>query len=71
MKVALELVGGYGGPVRAPLLPAPERAGAGIAAAIEAVGDPASIFEELRTLPRARRWPERSLQPGSRIFAHI
>ena len=37
LKVALEIVGYYGGPVRAPLLPAPPRARQEIEAAIEAV----------------------------------
>ena len=37
LKVALEIVGYYGGPVRAPLMPAPARARQDIESAIEAV----------------------------------
>jgi 4-hydroxy-2-oxoglutarate aldolase len=41
LKIALELVGRYGGPVRAPLLPAPPRARQEIQAAIESVSSAA------------------------------
>ena len=45
LKIALDRVGFYGGPVRAPLLPAPERAIAEIRTAVDAVqhGVPSSI----------------------------
>jgi 4-hydroxy-2-oxoglutarate aldolase len=45
LKIALEQVGFYGGPVRAPLLPAPDRATSEIQKAIDAVrqGVPSSI----------------------------